>query len=99
ARSSRAPVARRRGAPVPAALETVIATAMAKDPAERYRVATAFGKARDAIELGRWTAPEAAAWWTAARLTPVSARRRASSASRAVTVDAASGTRTPPEPS
>ncbi|HVV86837.1 MAG TPA: serine/threonine-protein kinase [Kofleriaceae bacterium] len=98
-RDALVPVGRRRGDPVPAALETVIATAMAKDPAERYRDATAFGKALDAIELGRWTATEAAAWWTAARLTPVSARRRASSVSRAVTVDTSSGHRTPPEPS
>jgi serine/threonine-protein kinase len=75
------PVNRRREEPVPDALEQVIATAMAKSPADRYRDAAAFGKALDAVAMPPWTIHEAAAWWTAARLTPVSIRRLEAAAS------------------
>ncbi len=86
------PPSQRRGESLPRALEAVLATCMAKHPADRYRDATALGKALDDLpEIGPWTAAEAAAWWTSARLTPITQRPRVSS-SRVVTVSA----RTPP---
>jgi serine/threonine-protein kinase len=87
-RDALVPAGRRRGEDIPAGLEELIARAMAKDPADRFRDATELGKALDAVtDVGRWSATEATAWWNAARLTPVTARKRVSSASRAATVE------------
>ncbi len=81
------PVSQRRGEDVPRALEAVIATCLAKHPSDRYRDATALGKALDDLpEVGPWTASEALAWWTSARLTPITQRRRAATSSKVVTV-------------
>jgi eukaryotic-like serine/threonine-protein kinase len=86
----------RKGETMPRALEAVIATCMAKHPADRYRDATALGKALDDLpEVGPWTSTEATAWWTAARLTPLTSRRRASTSSKVVTVAARQRTPTP----
>lgn len=74
------PVSQRRGEEVPRELERIIACCMAKHPADRYRDAAALGKALDELsEVGPWTAAEAAAWWAAARLTPVAERARRAS--------------------
>ena len=81
------PVSVRRGAEVPVALEAVIATCMAKHPADRYRDAGALAKALDDLpEILPWTTAEAVAWWTAARLTPMTSRKRSASSSQVVTV-------------
>ena len=90
----------RRGEPVPASLEAVIATCMAKHPADRYRDATAVCKALDDLpEVGAWTSGEAATWWTAARLTPITSRKRASTASGLVTVTSRPAQERTPTPS
>jgi serine/threonine-protein kinase len=81
----------RKGETMPRSLEAVIATCMAKHPADRYRDATALCKALDDLpEVGAWTSAEATAWWTAARLTPLTSRKRASTSSKVVTVTARS---------
>ncbi len=83
------PVSQRRGEEVPRSLEAVIATCLAKHPADRYRDATALGKALDDLpEVGPWTASEAAAWWTAARITPIAQLQRGGSSSKKVTIAA-----------
>ena len=82
------PASERRGEPVPPALEAVIASCMAKHPADRYRDAGALGKALDQLDVGSWTPADAAAWWAAARLRPAAARPRGSTASKLVTIAA-----------
>jgi serine/threonine-protein kinase len=83
------PVSQRRGEVVPPALEAIVATCMAKHPSDRYRDATALGKALDDLPMiGPWSAGEAVSWWTSARLTPVTERKRASTSSKHVTISA-----------
>ena len=78
----------KRGEAVPAALEAVIAQAMAKHPADRYRDATALIKALDDLpEVPVWAPSDATAWWAAARLMPITVRRAATS-SKVATVTA-----------
>lgn len=91
------PASQRRGAELPRQLESVIACCMAKHPSDRYRDATALAKALDDLpEVGAWTPGEAQAWWNAARLTPISSRKRASTSSKVVTVATKNqGVRTP----
>ncbi|MBZ0236162.1 MAG: serine/threonine protein kinase [Deltaproteobacteria bacterium] len=85
------PVSQRRGEAVPPALEAIIATCMAKHPSDRYRDATALRKALDDLPMiGPWTSGEAVAWWTSARLTPITERKRAATSSKVVTVSARS---------
>ncbi len=58
-----------RGEAVPAALEAVLAQAMAKHPSDRYRDATALLKALDDLpEISAWTTADAAGWWASTRL-------------------------------
>jgi eukaryotic-like serine/threonine-protein kinase len=81
------PVSQRRGAEVPPALEAIISCCMAKHPSDRYRDATSLAKALDDLPMiGPWTASEAVAWWTSARLTPITERKRASTSSKVVTI-------------
>jgi hypothetical protein len=84
------PVSQRRGGDdVPPALEAIVACCMAKHPSDRYRDATALGKALDDLPMiAPWTSGEAVAWWTSARLTPVAERKRASTSSKVVTISA-----------
>ncbi|HUQ03222.1 MAG TPA: serine/threonine-protein kinase [Kofleriaceae bacterium] len=87
------PASQRRGEDLPPALEAIISCCMAKHPSDRYRDATALGKALDDLPMiGPWTSGEAVAWWTSARLTPLTERKRAATSSKVVTISA----KTPP---
>ncbi len=81
------PASQRRGEELPKQLEAVIACCMAKHPSDRYRDGSALVKALDDLpEVGAWTSVEAATWWNAQRLTPITSRKRASTSSKVVTV-------------
>jgi serine/threonine protein kinase len=56
------------GVQVPAEMEAIIATCLAKDPAERYPDGRALAAALDAVPVtDQWTEALAAAWWTRVR--------------------------------
>jgi len=67
------PPSLRRGEPVPAALEAVVARCLAKHPVDRYVDCRALLGALDDLGddgLEPWTRVEAQRWWTEARLAP-----------------------------
>jgi serine/threonine-protein kinase len=59
------PPSRRLGTPVPADLEELLLTCLAKDPTERPFAAAVLRDALDALEsTGSWTPTAARTWWT-----------------------------------
>jgi len=65
------PPSQRRGSPVPAALEAIVARCLAKHPVDRYPDGAALGEALDDLpEVPAWTDAEARDWWADLRLGP-----------------------------
>src|SRR5262249_61931343 len=58
------PPSKRAGRPIPASLEQLILSALAKDPNDRLESVAAFGKELAACaDVEPWSDAEAAAWW------------------------------------
>jgi len=58
------PLSKRLGRPVPASLEALVLSALAKDPDDRPESAVVFSQRLAACsDIPAWTAAEAAAWW------------------------------------
>ena len=78
-------------APLPPALEAVLLTCLAKQPAERYPSAAALAEALEAVPpAGDWNKADAIAWWDRFRATQSAAVTASAAPTSTITVDIAS---------